>query len=117
MNAVRSQQTLDQTLRWKDMKAELVKVIVFSSYLRRKDQLLVLGEARANDDGSRGYREGVNKVFEEDCEHAILVPHICLHEAATLSSLFLREVVSAFHDSLQVRCLDHALTVAVIYLW
>jgi hypothetical protein len=48
------------------MKVELVRATVFSSYLRHMDQLVVLGEATANDDGTRGYREEVNKVCEGD---------------------------------------------------
>ena len=48
------------------MKVELVRATVFSSYLRCMDQLVILGEARVNDDGTRGYREGANKVCEED---------------------------------------------------
>lgn len=104
------------------MKVELVRATVFSSYLRHMDQLVVLGEATVNDDGTRGYREEVNKVCEEvnkvceeDSEHAILVPHIYLREVASLSSPSL-QVASACHGSLQARCLDHALTAAVTCL-
>lgn len=48
------------------MKVELARAIVFSSYLRHMDQLVILGEATVNDDGTRGYREEANKVCEED---------------------------------------------------
>lgn len=97
------------------MKVELVKATVFSSYLRHMDQLVVLGEATVNDDGTRGYREEANKVCEGDSEHAILVPHICLREVASLSSPSL-QVASACHGSLRVRYLDHASTAVVTYL-
>jgi len=66
MNVAKSQQTLDRTLRWMGMKVGLVRATVFSSYLRHMDQLVILGEERVNDDGTRGYREGANKVCEED---------------------------------------------------
>ena len=66
MNVAKLQQILDQTLRWMGMNVELARATVFSSYLRHMDQLVVLGEARVNDDGTRGYREEANKVCEED---------------------------------------------------
>lgn len=66
MNVAKLRQILDQTLRWMGMKVELVRATVFSSYLRHMDQLVVLGEATVNDDGTRGYLEEANKVCEED---------------------------------------------------